>query len=145
MITFILHDHSLLQVIFPIQALNPGLWLCRQILYFQGHQGSPFTRSRGCAECFINIIIISLRKNAIYVFISYFTGEVTDVWRSRILAIVRDTVIMYVCLIVKLHVGSNGKVYMYLADCELPEERNPVLLNVCPLLKLAQSLLYGRT
>lgn len=92
---------------------------------------------------FINITIISLRNNAIYVFISYFTGEVTDVWRSRILAIVRDTVIMYVCLIVKLHVGSDGKVYMYLA--ELPEERNPVLLNGLSLLNLAQSLLYGRT
>ena len=32
---------SLLQGIFPIQELNWGLWLCRQILYQLSHQGSP--------------------------------------------------------------------------------------------------------
>ena len=34
--------HALLQGIFPIQGLNPGLPHCRQILYHLGHQGSPF-------------------------------------------------------------------------------------------------------
>ena len=32
---------SLLQGIFPIQGLNPGLPHCRQILYQLSHQGSP--------------------------------------------------------------------------------------------------------
>ena len=34
-------SHSLLQRIFPIQGLNPGLWHCRQILYCLSHQGNP--------------------------------------------------------------------------------------------------------
>ena len=33
--------HSLLQGIFPIRGLNPGLLHCRQILYCLSHQGSP--------------------------------------------------------------------------------------------------------
>ena len=33
--------HFLLQGIFPIQGLNPGLQHCRQILYHLSHQGSP--------------------------------------------------------------------------------------------------------
>ena len=33
--------HFLLQGIFPIQGLNPGLPYCRQILYHLSHQGSP--------------------------------------------------------------------------------------------------------
>ena len=33
--------HALLQGIFPIQGLNPGLLNCRQILYSLSHQGSP--------------------------------------------------------------------------------------------------------
>ena len=33
-------SHSLLQGIFPTQGLNPGLPLCRQILYQLSHQGS---------------------------------------------------------------------------------------------------------
>ena len=32
---------SLLQVIFPTQGWNPGLLLCRQILYYLSHQGNP--------------------------------------------------------------------------------------------------------
>ena len=32
--------HALLQGIFPTQGLNPGLPLCRQILYHLSHQGS---------------------------------------------------------------------------------------------------------
>ena len=32
---------SLLQGIFSIQGLNPGLWHCRKILYQLSHQGSP--------------------------------------------------------------------------------------------------------
>ena len=32
---------SLLQGIFPTQASNPGLPLCRQILYQLSHKGSP--------------------------------------------------------------------------------------------------------
>ena len=32
--------HALLQGIFPIQGLNPGLWHCRWILYHLTHQGS---------------------------------------------------------------------------------------------------------
>ena len=32
--------HALLQRIFPTQELNPGLPLCRQILYHLSHQGS---------------------------------------------------------------------------------------------------------
>ena len=34
--------HSLLLGIFPNQGLNPGLLLCRQILYHLSHQGSPW-------------------------------------------------------------------------------------------------------
>ena len=34
-------SHSLLQGIFPIQGLNPGLLHCRQILHHLSHQGSP--------------------------------------------------------------------------------------------------------
>ena len=33
--------HALLQRIFPIQGLNPGLPHCRWILYHLSHQGSP--------------------------------------------------------------------------------------------------------
>ena len=33
--------HALLQEIFPIQGLNPGLPYCGQILYCLSHQGSP--------------------------------------------------------------------------------------------------------
>ena len=33
--------HALLQGIFPTQGLNPGLLLCRQILYHLSHQGRP--------------------------------------------------------------------------------------------------------
>ena len=33
--------HVLLQGIFPIQGLNPGLLYCRWILYRVSHQGSP--------------------------------------------------------------------------------------------------------
>ena len=33
--------HALLQGIFPIQGLNPGLPHCRRILYHLSHQGSP--------------------------------------------------------------------------------------------------------
>ena len=32
---------ALLQGIFPVQGLNPGLSYCRQILYHLSHQGSP--------------------------------------------------------------------------------------------------------
>ena len=42
--------HALLQGIFPVQGLNPGLPHCRQILYHLSHQGSPCTnwkRKRG--------------------------------------------------------------------------------------------------
>jgi len=34
-------SHSLLQGIFPTQALNLGLLHCRWILYHLSHQGSP--------------------------------------------------------------------------------------------------------
>ena len=34
-------SHSLLQQIFPMQGLNLGLSLCRQILYHLSHQGRP--------------------------------------------------------------------------------------------------------
>ena len=34
-------SHSLLQVIFPTQGLNPGLPHCRRILYQLSHKGSP--------------------------------------------------------------------------------------------------------
>ena len=40
---------SLLQGIFPTQALNPGLLHCRQILYQLSHQGSP------TMECYLAI------------------------------------------------------------------------------------------
>ena len=33
--------HTLLQGIFPMQGLNPGLPYCRWILYHLSHQGSP--------------------------------------------------------------------------------------------------------
>ena len=33
--------HALLQGIFPTQGSNPGLLLCRRILYQVSHQGSP--------------------------------------------------------------------------------------------------------
>ena len=33
--------HALLQGIYPIQGLNPGLPHCRWILYYLSHQGSP--------------------------------------------------------------------------------------------------------
>ena len=34
-------SHTLLQGIFPIQGLTPGLSHCRRILYCLSHQGSP--------------------------------------------------------------------------------------------------------
>ena len=38
--------HALLQGIFPIQGLNPGLPHCRQILYQLSHKGSPSLEGR---------------------------------------------------------------------------------------------------
>ena len=38
--------HSLLQRIFLIQRLNPGLLNCRQILYHLSYQGSPTVRQK---------------------------------------------------------------------------------------------------
>ena len=35
--------HALLQAIFPIQGLNPGLPHCRWILHHVSHQGSPLS------------------------------------------------------------------------------------------------------
>ena len=37
--------HALLQGILQIQGLNPGLLLCRQILYHLSYQGSPLPDS----------------------------------------------------------------------------------------------------
>ena len=34
--------HTLLQGVFPTQALSPGLLHCRQILYCLSHKGSPY-------------------------------------------------------------------------------------------------------
>jgi len=42
--------HSLLQGIFPTQGSNSGLLLCRQILYYLSHQGSPLN-----IKCFVNM------------------------------------------------------------------------------------------
>ena len=43
-------SHSLLQGIFLSQGLNPGLLLCRQILYHLSHQGSLFiTSTKDCS------------------------------------------------------------------------------------------------
>ena len=36
--------HFLLQEIFPMQGLNPGLLHCRQILYWLSHQGRPLRK-----------------------------------------------------------------------------------------------------
>ena len=42
-LTYYMGSHSLLQGIFPIQGLSPGLPHCRQILYQLSHQGSSRT------------------------------------------------------------------------------------------------------
>ena len=49
--------HALLQRIFPIQGLNPGLSCCRRILYHLSHQGNPrilelvaYSFSRGSSQ-----------------------------------------------------------------------------------------------
>ena len=39
-------SHSFLQGIFPTQGLNPGLLLCRQILYHLRHQGNPIVLNK---------------------------------------------------------------------------------------------------
>ena len=39
--------HSLLQEVFPTQGLNPGLLLCRQILYRLSHLGALMLVSWG--------------------------------------------------------------------------------------------------
>ena len=44
---------SLLQWIFPTQALNPGLAHCRRILYQLSHKGSPTVQHR---ETLVNVI-----------------------------------------------------------------------------------------
>ena len=41
-------SHSLLQGIFPTQAVNPGLLHCRKILYCLSHQGSPLSHDVLC-------------------------------------------------------------------------------------------------
>ena len=49
-------SHSLLQWIFLTQGLNPSLLHCRQILYCQSHEGSPFEYSMGTKEsCYCSI------------------------------------------------------------------------------------------
>ena len=50
--------HALLQGIFPAQGLNPGLPLCRQILYHLSHQGSPNVSV--CSYCFVDRNLNSL-------------------------------------------------------------------------------------
>ena len=44
---------SLLQWIFPTQALNPGLAHCRRILYQLSHKGSPTVQHR---ETLVNVM-----------------------------------------------------------------------------------------
>ena len=46
-------SHSLLQGIFPTQGSNPGLPLCRQILYHLNHQGSPESGRRSVVPNFL--------------------------------------------------------------------------------------------
>ena len=45
--------HFLLQGIFPIQGLNPGLPHCRQTLYRLSHQGSPMIVKRVGGELYL--------------------------------------------------------------------------------------------
>ena len=59
-------SHFLLQGIFPIQGLNPGLLHWRQILYLLSYQGSPvrilvFKNSNFC----LKVLILSLARNTI--------------------------------------------------------------------------------
>ena len=59
--------HFLLQGIFLIQGLNPGLLHCRQILYCLGHQGSPklvyFSLVEGEGKLNLEICCLGKRHN----------------------------------------------------------------------------------
>ena len=78
--------HALLQWIFPTQGLNPGLPLCRQILYHLGHQGSPVYDQESAEEGFFHPEP-ELRKKFLFClplqvsyFYSWLTESVTFLW-----------------------------------------------------------------
>ena len=47
-------SHSLLQRIFPTQGWSLGLLHCRQILYYQSHQGSPLQEAQ--RYCYVYLL-----------------------------------------------------------------------------------------
>ena len=58
---------SLLQGIFPTQGLNPGLPLCRRILYWLSHQESPiciYVCVHVCENC--SVMSDSVRPHGLY-------------------------------------------------------------------------------
>ena len=53
--------HSLLQEIFLTQGLNPGLLLCRQILYHLSHRGNPwYIKSSQIKDWSVGFFFLSL-------------------------------------------------------------------------------------
>jgi len=54
-------SHAVLQGIFPTPGLNPGLLLCRQILYLLSHQGSPWlmhTHFNIIYKCIVKSVLV---------------------------------------------------------------------------------------
>ena len=60
--------HSLLQEVFPIQGLNLGLLLCRQILYHLSHLEALMLVSWGCLKNLHRLGVEGLKHRG---FISY--------------------------------------------------------------------------
>ena len=55
--------HALLQGIFPIQVLNPGLPHCRWILYRLSHKGSPWALKKKKADSQTSLVSDFLDQN----------------------------------------------------------------------------------
>ena len=68
-----LGSHSLLQEIFPIQGLNPGLLHRGQIFYHLSHQGSPRTPER---------VVNPFSSGSSWLGVSCFTGGFFTSWAT---------------------------------------------------------------
>ena len=72
---------SLLQGIFPTQGWNPGLLLCKQILYQLSHQGSPYDSELGTkVAIYVNGLTTALQGGFCYY--SHFAQRLSEGHRS---------------------------------------------------------------
>ena len=67
--------YSLLQGIFPIQGLNPGLLHCRQVLYHLSYQGSPAIANEMTLYYSVSILLMEF-----FNILLFFNSDIYFVW-----------------------------------------------------------------